>query len=665
MSSASPQLSHPKYRSDVDGLRAVAVISVVVFHAFPNALKGGFIGVDIFFVISGFLISTIIFGNLDRGTFSFAEFYERRIRRIFPGLLLILILSYAFGWFALLADEFMQLGKHVAGGAGFVANLVLWNESGYFDKSAESKPLLHLWSLGIEEQFYIVWPLLLWVAWKRKFNLLTLTVLIALVSFVLNVRGVQQDAVAAFYSPQRRFWELLCGSLLAWLTLYHREAFTGQRLRLDGWLNKVLYREPRDNDGRTLAGFLSVLGFALLAYGFWRINAESHFPGSWALVPVVGAMLLIAAGPRAWLNQKVLSNRVVVWFGLISFPLYLWHWPLLSFTRIVRGTDPPFFARTVAVMLAILLAWLTYRFVERPIRLGPHGVAKAGAMAGLMLLMGGVGFATFRAQGIETRFPPEVRYLTQRVDFKWKEQVRYNVCHLQEPVDLKQNESCYEKTRPLVALWGDSHAASLYPGFKSLQAEHPLGILQFTEAGCPPILDVPKLLFYVKCNEVNQRILQDLQAARPAVVIMHAAYLHPDYPMSKEGLYARFAASLQQIKARLPQSRLVVVGPVPRWKDSPQKTAFLFWRHSFDKTSKVPALLPADQWVDVDDNLGRIARDHGVEYVSALRELCQGALCLSRVGEAPEDFTAIDDAHLSARGAGYLVKKIEGRLLGP
>jgi hypothetical protein len=274
------------------------------------------------------------------------------------------------------------------------------------------------------------------------------------------------------------------------------------------------------------------------------------------------------------------------------------------------------------VALSILLAWLTYKFVERPVRLGPHGFAKAGAMASLMLLMGGVGYATFHAQGIESRFPPEARYLTQRIDFNWKNQVRYNLCHLQEPVDLKQ-------------------------------------------AGCPPILDMQKLLFYVKCNEVNQRILQDLQAARPAVVIMHAAYLHQDYPMSKEELYSRFAASLQQIKARLPQSRLVVVGPVPRWKDSPQKTAFLYWRHSFDKTSKVPAMLPAEQWTDMDQNLGRITRDHDVEYVSALQELCKGMECLSRVGEAPEDFIAIDDAHLSAHGAAYLVKKIESRLFGP
>lgn len=215
----SHHLPHPKYRPDIDGLRAIAVLSVVIFHAFPNLLKGGFIGVDIFFVISGFLISTIILNGLEKDSFSFVEFYSRRIKRIFPALLLVLIASFVLGWFVLLADEYKQLGKHIAGGAGFVSNFVLWKESGYFDNTSETKPLLHLWSLGIEEQFYIVWPLLLWFVWKQRLNPLTITLIVMLSSFILNISTVQSDAVAAFYSPQTRFWELLTGSILAYVTL--------------------------------------------------------------------------------------------------------------------------------------------------------------------------------------------------------------------------------------------------------------------------------------------------------------------------------------------------------------------------------------------------------------------------------------------------------------
>ncbi|MBR4876201.1 MAG: acyltransferase, partial [Rhodocyclaceae bacterium] len=175
---AEEKLSHPKYRPDIDGLRAVAVLAVVAFHAFPRWMPGGFVGVDIFFVISGYLISTILLENLARGTFSFTTFYMRRIRRIFPALALVLAASFAFGWYSLFADEFRQLGKHMAGGAGFVANILLWKEAGYFDTASELKPLLHLWSLGIEEQFYLVWPLVLWLVWRRKFNVLTVIVLL-------------------------------------------------------------------------------------------------------------------------------------------------------------------------------------------------------------------------------------------------------------------------------------------------------------------------------------------------------------------------------------------------------------------------------------------------------------------------------------------------------
>ena len=204
---------HSTYRPDIDGLRALAVLAVIGFHAFPELIPGGFIGVDVFFVISGFLISTILFENLAAQSFSFLDFYSRRIRRIFPALILVLVSCYLVGWFVLLPDEYSQLGKHMAGGAGFIQNWLLWGESGYFDNVAETKPLLHLWSLGIEEQFYIIWPILLWLAYRLRLNLLTLTILTGLISFALNIHGisVKQDLVATFYSPQTRFWELAIG----------------------------------------------------------------------------------------------------------------------------------------------------------------------------------------------------------------------------------------------------------------------------------------------------------------------------------------------------------------------------------------------------------------------------------------------------------------------
>ena len=472
-------LSHPKYRPDIDGLRAVAVLAVVAFHAFPSWVRGGFIGVDVFFVISGYLISIIIFENLDRNTFSFTEFYARRIKRIFPALLLVLIACFAFGWFALLADEYQQLGKHMAAGAGFISNFTLWNEAGYFDNSADTKPLIHLWSLGIEEQFYIVWPILLWFAWKRKFNLLTITIFVAIASFVLNIKGIKQDMVATFYSPQTRFWELLCGSSLAWITLYKKNAFSNLKHKLNYWLSRAIYSEKRESEDKTLLNVLSFVGLLLLAYGFFHIHKEFSFPGKWALVPVLGAVLIISAGSNAWVNSTILSNQVAVWFGLISFPLYLWHWPILSFARIVESEVPSRNIRLAAVVLSIVLAWVTYKFVERPLRFGNYSKLKVTLLVVLMVTVGYIGYNTFERNGLPFRkallnvSAPIERLGDDNPDlhkscldyYGISDNIRY--CRV----------SIYDNKRPHIALIGDSHAASLYSGLSKQLMKNNEGLL--------------------------------------------------------------------------------------------------------------------------------------------------------------------------------------------
>jgi len=393
MSSLERPPVHPKYRRDIDGLRAIAVLSVVAFHAFPGLMPGGFIGVDVFFVISGFLISTIIFENLDRGTFSFRDFYARRIKRIFPALLLVLLTGLVLGWVLLLPYQFKALGKHIVAGAGFVSNFVLWSEAGYFDNSAETKPLLHLWSLGIEEQFYIVWPLLLWLAWKLRFNFLMLTLALALGSFVLNLYGVKRDPVASFYTPLNRFWELLAGGLLAWAGLY------GQATRAGAALAGLRLRHGASR----LPDLLALLGLVLLVYGFWRINKGFSFPGEWAVVPVLGSVLLIVAGPGAWVNRRLLSNRLLVGFGLISFPLYLWHWPLLAFARIVKDDLPDAGIRLAIVALSVALAMLTYRLLEKRIRPAGKNRIKVGSLAVVMVVVAGLGYSVYVRDGLPSR----------------------------------------------------------------------------------------------------------------------------------------------------------------------------------------------------------------------------------------------------------------------
>ncbi|MFZ2387702.1 MAG: acyltransferase family protein [Polaromonas sp.] len=526
MTTQQPHLSHPKYRPDIDGLRAVAVLAVVAFHAFPNWLKGGFIGVDVFFVISGYLISTIIFENLDKGAFSFSEFYARRIGRIFPALILVLVACFTFGWFALLADEFKQLGKHIAAGAGFVSNLVLWSESGYFDNSAETKPLLHLWSLGIEEQFYIFWPLFLWFTWKLKFNLSTITILVATISFILNVNGVKQDTVATFYSPQTRFWELLSGSLLAWATLYKKSSYQRTKLKIDGWLANVIYRKKTECNDKTLSNVLSFLGFILLTYGFLKINKELSFPGKWALVPVFGSVLIIAAGSKSWVNQIILSNKVLVWFGLISFPLYLWHWPLLSFARIVESEIPSRNIRIGAVVLSIVLAWLTYKLVERPIRFGSHGKVRVTVLVLFISTIGYVGYNTYSRDGLAFRAYPQ-KLLSYSDSIKVPE--RSKEC-FEIPYAYKKSDGWFcslgEKDAPTKYFaYGDSHTLSLLPALEKYAFENKLGIKLAGTSGCPSLLGIQSMrgeseIEMYNCRALNERIFNYVMSSGIKAVIL-------------------------------------------------------------------------------------------------------------------------------------------------
>jgi peptidoglycan/LPS O-acetylase OafA/YrhL len=293
-----------------------------------------------------------------------------------------------FGWFGLLGDEFKQLGKHMAAGAGFVSNFFLWQEVGYFNNAAETKPLLHLWSLAIEEQFYILWPLLVWLTWKRKALFLAVFAALLLGSFAYNVALVRVDPTATFYSPATRIWELLTGVLLAYFSTQSKQN-TASSL---AW-----------HASQTARQCASTLGVFLLAFGLYRIDSGRPFPGTWALLPVLGSFFLIYAGPAAWFNRFVLSNRLLVWVGLISFPLYLWHWPILSFMRIFESEAPAPYFRNLAVLASLVLAWLTYYFVEKPIRAVGKNNLKIVVLASLVALLGVAGLVIYQNNGIQSR----------------------------------------------------------------------------------------------------------------------------------------------------------------------------------------------------------------------------------------------------------------------
>lgn len=450
------------YRSDIDGLRAVAVLSVIAFHAWPNALPGGFVGVDIFFVISGFLISLILFKSLEEGRFSFSDFYSHRVRRIFPALLALLVVLLSVGWVILLSDEYRYLGKHSTAGALFVANFIFWREAGYFDVQSELKPLLHLWSLGIEEQYYLLWPVVAGFVWKRRSFLLLLTLGMVLLSFSIGAWLLRAHATAAFYLPFGRAWELLVGALLAW----------GQHT---GGVDRLLHRRY------TRASVVSLLGAILVLAAVALLDRSKSFPGWAAAIPVIGALCLISAGPSAWLNRKFLSARPLVAIGIISYPLYLWHWPLLSLARILdeRALSPVVAA--AAIVVAALLATVTYVTVEKPIRRIPASKC-APVLVVLMILVAGLGGGIAYSNGIPSRMQA---YQDRVAHVKWARESE-PVCLSALPMASRYCRMTDPLRKPTAVVVGDSHANRLFEGLSPRFAASGGNLMQLGEGGCLP-----------------------------------------------------------------------------------------------------------------------------------------------------------------------------------
>ncbi|QNK69101.1 acyltransferase family protein [Variovorax sp. PAMC26660] len=609
---------HPKYRPDIDGLRAVAVASVLAYHAFPDALPGGFIGVDIFFVISGFLITTIIMQSHAAGDFSYRDFYARRIRRIFPALTLVLASALALGWYVLLPREFSELGKQAAGGMAFVANFIFWGESGYFDTIAETKPLLHLWSLGIEEQFYIFWPLLLGFAWRMRWPIVRMLWLLAAVSFVANVLMVHPYREAAFYSPGSRFWELMVGGILACMRL--------KPVQPSAWRSHAQ----------------SVLGVGLIVYGLVSIRAYKAFPGWWALLPTLGAVSCIAAGPNGLFNRYVLSNRVMVWIGLISYPLYLWHWPLLVYARIVEQGTPSATVRAAAVVASVVLAWVTYRFVERYTR-AKAGVGMLRALLGGGVLIVLVGLLAFG--GMSPRNGGEMLRMVSdaTVDGGYYDDVPREKLGSRF-VNRVGNGS------GKVALIGDSHIQQYGPRAAELARTSPerMATAYFSTYGaCPPI---PGLIAEGNpdCARQRDRMLELARDPRIDTVVVGACwncYFTGNFPLDFEFRDGVSAYPVNNggpgIGRSLDALQVLLTDLVNRKKkvylllDNPSGPAFEPLRliegsrlGTMTATRSTPTapLPPAE--AQLNERLRRIAEASGAEAVDVIAQLCKAGQCL-------------------------------------
>jgi peptidoglycan/LPS O-acetylase OafA/YrhL len=635
------------YRSDIDGLRAVAVLAVLAFHALPQVLPGGFVGVDIFFVISGYLISSILYSNLANQQFSLLDFYSRRIRRIFPALITIFIASFAMAWYFFYADEFINLGRHMISSAAFIQNWMLASESGYFDTSAEIKPFLHLWSLGVEEQFYIIWPLLLWGAWKLRLSLLKLTLICLLASFAWNIYELYfAQSTIAFYLPQVRFWELLIGAVLAYIHL-NSDSFSGSSRYIS-----VL--------GLANENVRSIVGATLLLLSFFFINSQIVFPGFWAALPALGAVLLISAGPNAILNRSVLSNKAAVWFGKISYPLYLWHWVLLAYLRIL---EPDLFAkvkfRLLALLLTVALSWLTYRFIEKPLRFGVFGKQKTWLLIAAMIGIIFLGREIQNQSGMGYRFTASAAYLGGDFQAQMRKNLEDDYQQNSAPCDFSQPEKksnqpksdiakdCYDADpkKQAMFLWGDSHAQMLAYGLKNnLPVDWQL--LQVASVGCKPNPAQLEDSSTSYCERSNYMALEIIKKSRPQTVVIaqSTAWKSPE------------VESLSAVLKKLGVQRIVFVGQNPQWSDAlptlmmrkqvvgiPQRT----------KSGLVPETLA------INERTKQIftSPESGVAFVDLIDLFCNEDGCLVYLGNDPvSGMTYFDSHHLSPVASDYLAK---------
>ena len=469
------------YRRDIDALRGISIILVVAFHAFPEWIPGGFVGVDVFFVISGFLITSIILKQIENNTFSFWEFYQRRIRRLFPALLTVLITGMVLGWLFLFPSEYERLSKHIVRSIFFVQNFRLIAESGYFDIESHLKPFLHLWSLSIEEQYYLLWPALLFAILikvkKHRFALLLAAIsVLVIASFAANVICLSEciKPRKVFFHSLTRFWELGLGSLLAILLRNHNKK--PNDLILTPFQSNLLF----------LAGIFSIL------FSAFYITPESSFPGWFALLPTLGAMAVILAHVRLpyWGG--------LVQVGLISYPLYLWHWLLISFLYIYMG-PPPLAALITAIFVSILLSILTTRYIEK-LRYAKNAKTPIYLLA-VAFLVAAIAKYIEKNDGLPNR--AHIAYvnsiykqleLIPATDAACENYIQ--LFHKQKRIFDGCRTSFSSKRTPknnLIALIGDSHAQSLFPGIAKIAQQHGFDTILLSNSGCPTLLGFKRI----------------------------------------------------------------------------------------------------------------------------------------------------------------------------
>jgi peptidoglycan/LPS O-acetylase OafA/YrhL len=667
---APKPLAHHDFRPDINGLRALAVLGVVAFHASHDLLPGGFAGVDVFFVISGFLITRIILSEREAGKFSLLLFYAKRAKRILPALLLVTALVWVAGWLWADPRQFREIGGHLEASSYFTVNLWLLRQTagigGYFDIDSNTKPLLHLWSLSIEEQFYLFWPatILLLFAAGRRFVGPGVAAIMAL-SLFFGLYETARDPSAAFYLPWSRAWELALGAALAW-----REVF-------------VLHRAP--HPGPPWADVGAGLGVALIGASYLLLDEGQNFPGWRALGPAVGSALVIAF-PGSRIGAYVLGNRVAQFFGLISYPLYLWHWPLFAFSRIRPGVTPDGLTRAGLAALAVALAYLTWRFVERPVghvfRRRPAAVALG--LVALLAASGVVGSATRKADGYPGRFSPEVVRIfgyhgsgaaVPRLNacFRPPEQKRFSLEEeKRRAAAFFESNHCgvvADPKKPTIMIVGDSHASVLFVGMEREFGAR-ANIVAMTATYCMPLIENTPMDQGAggtpRCRAINDYVFGQIRAIKPDILVVGAYFA--SYASDRGWLYPHyfddFLANVHRLRADGVKN-IVIAGQIPTW------SPFLPILVGLDVASgatppEFSSVGLRAESLAADARLQKLEWGPGATYVSQAAQLCRDGACRRLVGDRlPQDMISFDYGHYTFDGSIFVAKTIFAPVIDP
>lgn len=629
-----PSVRHrPAYRAEIDGLRAVAVASVVLFHAAPAVVSGGFVGVDVFFVISGFLITTVLIESLHDGRLSFAAFYERRMRRLAPALVLVAVATTAASLWLTPPGQLRLFGGDLAAAAVSGANILFFERYNYFDQTGSSA-LLHTWSLSVEEQFYLAYPIVLWLATRRggRFLLPALAVLTA-ASLIHSALLVDASPAAAFYLAPGRAWELLTGALLA----------AGAVPAL---------RNPLAAEVTAATGFV-LIGAAVIGY-----TSATAFPGPAAVVPCLGAALVIlGCGERRTVTGRLLSLSPVVWLGLVSYPLYLWHWPILLMLRDQFGDALRLRHLAAGLSLSLALSAATWWFLERPIRTrrwlpGRSSVFAAGGAGVAAMVAAGAVLAL--SDGWPERYPPEARTAVGFLDYDPAPAFRAGRCFLWQDGQTFDAAACLapDPDRPNVLLIGDSHAAHLWAGLAAAYPE--VNILQATASGCRFVIG-GGARGNAFCPALLARVLDDfLPGARIDAVVLAASWWNDARDV------AYIPATVDALRRFVPE--VWVVGPIVQYdRPLPRLLAddIRFHRRSVAER-RIGGVRSLDR-----EMAALAAETNSFSYVSLMETLCASGEC--RVWAEPGVPMQFDAGHLTEQGSSVLARCLResGRLALP